>query len=177
MMKKLLFVLVAVFISISLLSQELKYSDLSSAVRPQGPFKSYVSKDGTVYKVGDTLKIGFPSSNKSFAFLSQGDGVIVSPEPLTASFSGSNTEIKNIVIRGTKRSGFQALVRGKSMSGITTYSIQLENAIASGEIKRFGMTSDEALAELKKCKDKLDLGLITQTQYDSLKSVMIKYIK
>ena len=116
--------------AINLLSQELKYSDLSSNVRPQGPFKSYISKDGTVYKVGDTLKIGFPSSNKTFAFLSQGDGVLIAPEQLKASFSGSNSVIKNIIIGGTKRSGFYAMVRGKSMSGITTYTIQLENAIA-----------------------------------------------
>ena len=32
--------------------------------------------------------------------------------------------------------------------------IAIENAIASGEIKLFGMTSDEALTALKKSKDK-----------------------
>src|ERR1035437_582566 len=176
-MKKLIIILTIMLSAINLLSQELKYSDLSSNVRPQGPFKSYISKEGTVYKVGDTLKIGFPSSNKTFAFLSQGDGVLIAPEQLKASFIGSNSVIKNIIIGGTKRSGFYAMVRGKSMSGITTYTIRLENAIASGEIKRSGMTSDEALSELKKSKDKLDLGLITQEKYDSIKAVLIKYIK
>ena len=39
------------------------------------------------------------------------------------------------------------------------------------------MTSDEALSELKKSKDKLDLGLITQEKYDSVKAILIKYIK
>lgn len=39
------------------------------------------------------------------------------------------------------------------------------------------MTSDEALAELKKTKDKLDLGIITQEQYDTKKSELLKYIK
>jgi hypothetical protein len=76
-MKKLIFVLMLIAITGKLFSQELKYSDLSSTTRPQGPFKSYVSKSGTVYKVGDTLKIGFPSSNNTFAFLSQGDGVFI----------------------------------------------------------------------------------------------------
>ena len=70
-----------------------------------------------------------------------------------------------------------AMVRGKSMVGITTYTIQLENALESGEIKRLGMTSEEALIELKRNKDKLDLGLINQEKYDSLKSVLVKYIK
>lgn len=39
------------------------------------------------------------------------------------------------------------------------------------------MTSDEALSELKRAKDKLDLGLITQAEYDSLKVELSKYIK
>jgi len=39
------------------------------------------------------------------------------------------------------------------------------------------MTSDEALFELKKAKDKLDLGLITQAKYDSLKTEYAKIIK
>ena len=176
-MKKLIFVLMFIAIAGNLFSQELKYSDLSSDTRPQGPFKSYVSKSGTVYKVGDTLKIGFPSSNKTFAFLSQGDGVFIAPEQLPAAMSGSNTQIKNIIIGGTKRSVFMALVRGKSMSGITTYTIQLENAIEVGEIKTPGLSSDEALIELKKAKDKLDLQLINQSKYDSIKAVLIQYIK
>jgi len=39
------------------------------------------------------------------------------------------------------------------------------------------MTSDEALLELKRAKDKLDLEIINQEKYDSLKAVYIKYIK
>jgi len=39
------------------------------------------------------------------------------------------------------------------------------------------MTSDEALSELKKSKEKLELGLITQAKYDSLKIEYSKFIK
>lgn len=39
------------------------------------------------------------------------------------------------------------------------------------------MSSDEALAELKRQKDKLDLGIITQTQFDSSKIELTKFIK
>jgi len=39
------------------------------------------------------------------------------------------------------------------------------------------MSSDEALSELKRAKDKLELGLITQATYDSLKVEYSKYIK
>ena len=38
------------------------------------------------------------------------------------------------------------------------------------------ITSDEALAKLKKAKDKLELGLITTIEYDMLKSELAKFI-
>jgi len=39
------------------------------------------------------------------------------------------------------------------------------------------LSSDQAIAELKKAKEKLDLELINQQQYDSIKVEMKKYIK
>lgn len=39
------------------------------------------------------------------------------------------------------------------------------------------MNSDEALSELKKAKDKLDLGLISQSEYDNKKLELSKFIK
>lgn len=39
------------------------------------------------------------------------------------------------------------------------------------------LTSDEALATLKKAKDKYDLGLITKEEYEDIKTEMKKYIK
>lgn len=179
-MKKLpniLILLVFVMLSLNLFSQELKYNDLSGSERPKGEFTSYVSKDGAVYKIGDRIKIGVPSSNKTFAYINQGDGMIIPITQLTAAASGQETEIKRISIMGTKRSGFYVSVRSKGITGIANYSIQLENAIATGEVKSFGMTSDEALSALKKAKDKLDLGIITQAKYDSLKVEYTKFIK
>lgn len=39
------------------------------------------------------------------------------------------------------------------------------------------MSSDDALKELKKEKDKLDLGLITEEEFNKRKEELIKYIK
>ena len=39
------------------------------------------------------------------------------------------------------------------------------------------MTSEEALTRLKKAKEKLDLQLITQEEYDKIKKELAKYIK
>ena len=56
-------------------------------------------------------------------------------------------------------------------------TIKFEIALSSGEVKGFGLSSDDALAQLKKAKDKLDLGLITQEEFEKLKAELAKYIK
>ena len=162
-------------ISASLFSQEIKFADLATAQR--GEFTSYVGSDGAVYKIGDRVKIGVPSSNKTFAFITQGDGLLTPITNLTASFSGNETEIKRIAVVGNKRMGYSVSFRTKGITGLSNYSIQFENALSTGEIKGFGLSSDDALAQLKKGKDKLDLGLITQEEYDKLKADLTKYIK
>ncbi len=156
-------------------AQEIKHSELATASR--GEFTSYVASDGAIYKIGDRIKIGLPSSNKTFAFISEGDGFIIPITNLTAASSGQETEIKKIAVGGNKRTGYSVFFKTKGMTGLSNYSIQFENALSTGEVKGFGKTSDEALAELKKAKDKLDLGLITQEEFDKLKAELRQYIK
>lgn len=174
-MKKVFFIF---FFSIGIVgySQEIKFSDLPTTSQ-RGEFTSYVGSDGGIYKIGDKIRIGVPSSNKTFAFISEGDGIIIPLTPLTAVSSGQETEIKKILVGGSKRTGFYVVMRTKGFTGLSNYSIQFENALSTGEIKGSGMTSDDALAELKKAKDKLDLGLITQEQYEKIKADLSKYIK
>jgi hypothetical protein len=156
-------------------AQEIKHSDLATASR--GEFTSYVASDGAIYKIGDRIKIGVPSSNKTFAFITEGDGLLLPITNLTVTSSGQETEIKRIWVVGNKRTGYSVSFRTKGLTGLSNYTIQFENALSTGEIKGFGKTSDEALTELKKAKDKLDLGLITQEEYNKLKAELSKYIK
>jgi hypothetical protein len=170
--------IIALFFTITVstvFGQEIKYADLATAQR--GEFTSYVGSDGAVYKIGDRVKIGVPSSNKTFAFITQGDGLLMPITNLTASFSGTETEIKKIFVVGNKRMGYTVSFRTKGVTGLSNYTIQFENALSTGEVKGFGLTSDDALQQLKKGKDKLDLGLITQEEYDKLKEELTKYIK
>ncbi|MFV8347991.1 hypothetical protein [Flavobacterium sp. ZB4P13] len=173
-MKKLLLI---AFLTISICgyTQEIKYTDLATSSR--GEFTSYVSKDGSVYKIGDRIKIGKPSANATFAYITQGDGVLIGITQLPANSSGQETEIKKIFVVGNKRVGYSVSFRTKGVSGLLNYSIAVENAIDTNEIKSFGMSSDDALTELKKSKDKLDLGLISQADYDLKKADLVKYIK
>jgi len=160
--------------SINSNAQEFKYSDLATTTK-SGDYESYLSKDGAVYKIGDRVKIGTPSTNKSFAFIIDEDGT--GRYQLNISASGKETAIKKIYVDGNKRTGYSVTLRTKGSTFMSNYMIDIENAIAAGEIKSFGMSSDEALNNLKRAKDKLDLGLISQEEYDSTKIVLKKYIK
>jgi hypothetical protein len=155
--------------------QEIKFNDLASSNR--GEFTSYVSKDGSIYKIGDRVKIGVPSSNKTFAFITEGDGFLLPITPLLVQASGQESEIKRIFVTGNKRAGYSVAFRTKGITGLSNYTIMVENAIETGEIKSFGMTSSEALVALKQAKDKLDLGLKTQEEYNAIKAELVKYIK
>jgi hypothetical protein len=168
--------LMVVFVAQFGFGQEIKHSELATTTS-KGEFTSYVGSDGGIYKIGDRIKIGVPSSNKTFAYISEGDGFLLPITNLTASASGQETEIKKIYVIGNKRAGYSVSFRTKGITGLSNYSVQFENALSTGEIKGYGKTSDDALAELKKAKDKLDLGLITQEQFNTLKSELSTYIK
>ncbi len=163
--------------SVSFGQDTLKYNSLSEKPE-QWNFDVYQSQDGTCYKVGDKINILTPSSNKTFAFIYQGDGILLPITNATVSISGMSVEIKKITYSGTRRVGFQSVLVCKGATGFSDgIRVMFENALSSGEIKGFGLSSDEALTELKKCKDKLDLGLITQEEFNSKKSELSKYIK
>lgn len=159
-------------------AQELKHSDLKNLKNTKTKFTTYIGKDGGVYKVGEKLTLGLPSGlqsvDKNFTFVNEGAVMLT---PVTGLNAGTSSEIIRFGLVGTKRSGYSVLVRSKGFIGIQNYSIDLENAIAAGEVVSTGMTSDQALNELKKAKDKLDLGLITQEQYDTIKAEMAKIIQ
>lgn len=155
----------------------IKYSELETNKRPKGKFASYEARDGSIYKVGDVLIIGVPSSNKTFGFITEGDGLLTPFVRASINVSGNEAEIRSIAVGGNRRVGFFVVVRCKGLTGLGDgLSIELEKAISSGEVESFGMTSDQALAELKKAKDKLDLGLITEEQYEKIKAELVKHI-
>lgn len=181
-MKKLLLstVLLIGLVGFSQVSIGVTYDEITTAKdRPsyEGEITEYIAKDGSVYKIGDKITIGVPSSNKTFAFLSSGDGLMTPLVPLSISVSGQKAEIMKFRVSGTRRAGFTIWLKAKSATGMGNYNVDFENAILNGEIKSFGMTSDEALGELKKSKDKLDLGLISKEDYEAKKVELVKFIK
>ncbi len=158
-------------------AQEVKFTDIQNSSVTKGQYESYVSKDGSVYKVGDKVQFGNPSgTNGKFVTIQKmdiaGTVYVVGAEAINTS-----AEIKKIRITGTSRAGYKANFQTKGMTGVDNYFLNIEDAIQVGEIKSFGMTSDQALEALKKAKDKLDLGLITQEEYEKIKAELTPFIK
>lgn len=140
-------------------------------------FDSYLASDKHVYKIGDTIKFGRPSTNNTFAFLRQGNSIITPSEPVYAHASGSKTIIKKIYIDGTKRMGFKVYFAGKGMCGICpSYYIDVEQALSSNEIESQGMTKEKAIAKLKESKELFELGIISKQEYEKIKTELTPVI-
>lgn len=138
----------------------------------KGFIEQYTTNNGEVFCVGDTIKLGVPSNNENFDFMMQNAGVAY--YPLTNLASGSEVKIKKIRIQ----SKMVQVSTTKPVGHV--YGIWINNfeeAINQGEIKTSFLTSQEALQQLKNEKDKLELGLITEEEYNKRKEKLIKYIK
>lgn len=165
----LIFIIVA-NVSIVAHSQVATYEQVVSK-KITGSINKYITQKGEEFSIGDTITLGVAFRNEKFDFIQQNAGIEFYPLPNTA--SGSQVIIKNIKIRSklvtvntTRAQGF---VYGLMI-------INFENAITNGEVKSKIMSSDEALAELKKWKDKFDLGLISEEDYNKKKSELSKLI-
>jgi hypothetical protein len=158
-------------------AQMFKYSDLNGEEKPKGKLTQYMAKDGSIYSEGDTITIGTPSGgNGQFVYIQVMD-FMANLTYLDQKGANTKSIIKSIGISGNKKAGFKAFFETKGYASGLKYYFNLEDCIASGEIKSFGMTSDEALTELKKWKDKFDLNLITEDEYNKKKAELSKWIK
>jgi hypothetical protein len=135
----------------------------------------YVASDGSIWKVGQRVTFGNATGMGVFVHVSMGDGIMSVVQQAPAAWSGKEAEIKKIRISGSKRMGYTLWVTCKGP--LQPFHISIEKAIEVGEVVTEGYSSDKALAELKKAKDKLDLGLITIEEFEALKAELSKYIE
>ncbi|MFZ4455525.1 MAG: hypothetical protein ACOYOT_04820 [Bacteroidales bacterium] len=146
----------------------------------------YTASNNVTYHIGDTIKLGRGSApNGDFIYCQMGDTYAVMAafggsagrldQGLPRNLSGANMIIKKI--KETKFKGAKMISFNVAGGNFVQYKILVEDALTTGELKSNGYTNDEALTALKKAKDKLDLGLIKPAQYDSIKSILVKFIK
>jgi len=154
----------------------------------KGDLISIQLENGAVLNIGDTLVIGMSTGNTCYKFVTQNFSCLITGAPAGGNIScidgywsmGPTAGGSIIIIKEIKAKMKTVIILGTHAQGFTygTRILSISSAVESGEIKINGfMTSNEALAELKKWKDKLDLGLITQAEFDAKKAELSKYIK
>lgn len=139
---------------------------------------SYKAIDSEEYFTGDTITLGKGniSENKYLNIKYTGIEGDTS-QYFRAMIKVPNTKavIKRIYTNSSGEICFETLSKSNFY-----YRISVDRAISRGELKSKNVsfrTSDEALSELKKAKEKLDLGLMSTNEYNALLTELKKYIK
>src|SRR5690606_24992991 len=102
---KNLVLLFLITMSFTSMAQTLSYQDLASG-KAKGTFESYTAKDGSVYKVGDTLLINSPSGvNGQFVNIESMD-ILGRRFFVGANASNTTAVLKKIRVGGSKRAGW-----------------------------------------------------------------------
>jgi len=131
--------------------------------------------DGSIVKKGDSVVIGFPSGNSNkFSYLVLGKAGF---DYLPELWKGYSLPIENIKMSKNSIKVFVSMLLDYKYISIKV--LDVSSAVKFGELVNpyANPTSEQALAELKRAKDKLDLGLISQSEYDKIKSELSKFIK
>lgn len=171
-MKKIVTISLMVFLSIACYSQtEATFGQVKNK-EVKGKLDKYISQDQTEFCIGDTLYIGTSKDGGDFNNIMQNSGMGYYPLPNNA--SGNFVVITALI---SKSRTLQVKTTKAQGSRYDLIILDFEKALFSNEIKASKMTSDEALEELKRAKDKLDLGLITQQEFDSIKKELASFIK
>jgi len=163
-------IIAAVAMSITVFAQDATYEQISTK-KVKGKISSYTALDGTVYNIGDEIRIGTPSGHKNFESILEQQGLAV--PKAKASAAGSIVTIKSM--KGYMR-GVHITTTKPINSMFALSAVNLEASLALGELASTKMTSDEALTELKKQKDLLDLGIITEEDYEAQKSELMEFL-
>lgn len=133
-------------------------------------FSQFKAKNGDIINIGDTLIIGKASGQFGFDFITQGG------QRMHPSHAG-----KNAIITGFKEFG----KRGQEKTylqfkrfGALAVNLDYDNAIEAKEIinPHAKLTREQAIAKLREAKELLDLQMLTQAKYDSLKTVFAPII-
>ena len=155
--------------------------NLSQAQKRVEKLKEFTASNGTTYKIGDEIKLGRGSdTNGKFVYVNIGGWAIstnAEENRLGAANAGLLVTIKKIKKYNYKRyKGVYLTVGG---GNITNYIINIENAIATCEIK--DCKKDKIAAhptvdkydKLKKIKKLFNEGILTEEEYQAEKKKIL----
>lgn len=174
-MKIILFILI-LFVTTLSYSQLVTFEEFEASEKQKKvKLDSYQAKNGQVFKIGDKITIGHPSKSDD-TYLNVAAAEFGVPKTLGISAKGFEAEIKKFKIYGAKRTGYYVMAVTKSIDGLSNFWIAIEDAIKEGEIETTGLNREEAISKLKETKDLLDLGMITQKEYEKVKKELTPII-
>jgi hypothetical protein len=171
-----LILLTTLFICVSSLTalgqKSATYNEVLSKQK-KGRIDKYITQKGEEFNIGDTITLGVAFRNELFDYIKQKTG-IAAADPLPNTAANSKVVIKKINIHMKTVFVWTTKPQGFSYGLLVT---NFDSAIQNGEIKSKIMSSDEALTELKKWKEKFDLELISADDYKKKKEELSKFIK
>ncbi|MBC5840740.1 SHOCT domain-containing protein [Flavobacterium sp. F-380] len=151
---------------------------VSSFVNAQQRVSEYKASNGVTYKEGDTIQLGRGSGLQgTFVYLKIAGWMAGSTTQIGSAYGGLNVEIKKIK-KATFKGGDKVffVVGG---GNITNYSLEIEEAIATCEVKECTASQTTVVSksdkydQLKKLKDLLADGTISQEEFDSEKKKLL----
>lgn len=171
-MKKLLIILILT--SSVCFGQNLTYKSEFDKSFKRSDYRSYVSKDSIIFNIDDNIKIGKPSDlTFKNIYIYQILGYL--PMSITENhLLDGNCKIIAISVSGTKRKGFLPYIQIRNEDG-KFFSIDIEKAITSKEIN-IGLSENEVLELLKKEKEKLELGIISEKEFERRENELLKKV-
>lgn len=147
----------------------------------------YRARDGTVFRAGSPLILGRPSTNSGnftylyYGKLNAGNAMMGPPKQLVAAYQAERVVIEKIKVGHTKMSKKSPMMvllfveNPTAPSSSNNRSIyDYEKALQLGEVinPAAPISREEAIRKLKESKDLLDLGMLSQGKYDSIKAVL-----
>lgn len=190
-MKRILFAIL--FLPLALRSQKLAMIARDTLINKE---PAIILTNDSIITEGSVLKCGrgtLPNGSFKYLHTSSTSWVAImsasqaNPEagvtPLGKSYGGLNLQVKAIKKLGNKKRGYRYIIKVGG-GNIVNYEVELEDAIAVGEIVGSNVSMSMVAAapqqappnpvdELKKLKDLLDAGAITQQEYDSTKKKIL----
>lgn len=176
--------------------QSLRYSDTRDEsfcmnITNGANFATYESQSGFTFKVGDTLMIGRPATNSgAYTTLvhgkyTVGNAILVGINFLSENLQSELVRITRIYVyhtKASKKSPLYVLMFLENPDQIAMAKnrsvIDFEKALLLGELVNLNrpLSREEAIARLKESKDLLDLEIISQSKYDSIKAELTPII-
>ena len=178
----------------SLTSSEAKNLEITSGFRNGDEILEFTLEYGNVIKKGSELIIGTPLNPTTFTYSRIYFGYynllseLLTPSiVLNSSFKGTKVVVETLKVNRIKLKRkseliILAYVYDPTLSSLFSEKrrtiIDLELALSTGEVVNPNqkMTREEAIVKLKESKDLLDLGLLTQEEYNKIKAELTPII-